>query len=90
MMYQLLIEPEPKTRVLSNKFFRHVQSVVQSVLVNLDYGPDRPVALLPTSVTGMMMMNGHNISLIPNPLRRSELSIGGRGARPRHLRQRAL
>ncbi|GBG34245.1 MmpL efflux pump, putative [Hondaea fermentalgiana] len=63
--YELVIEPSDDTSVLSNKFFEHMQEVIYGVVMDLDYGTDKPLALRPDGVSGPMMLSGYNITLLP-------------------------
>lgn len=76
--YELIIEPDENISVMSNHFFRHVQSVLHNVIMNLDYGENKPVALKPDGVSGPMMLGGANISFLPTVKDPQEqLSVAG-------------
>jgi len=75
--YEILIEPPEGDMVLSNTFYHHIQEVLSTVVLNLDYGKNKPIALHKEQISAPMMFGGVNISFTPSL--KDELSIIGCG-----------
>eukprot|EP00511_Aplanochytrium_stocchinoi_P004396 CAMPEP_0204832988 /NCGR_PEP_ID=MMETSP1346-20131115/15372_1 /ASSEMBLY_ACC=CAM_ASM_000771 /TAXON_ID=215587 /ORGANISM="Aplanochytrium stocchinoi, Strain GSBS06" /LENGTH=731 /DNA_ID=CAMNT_0051965175 /DNA_START=257 /DNA_END=2452 /DNA_ORIENTATION=- len=72
--YNLLIRANDTTNVLSNQFFEHVQGVIQTVLLNLDYSKTVD-AVHGSGIEAPMYVNGHNVSLFPSGDMEKHLSV---------------